>query len=74
MNHIDARILRDILMTVGFVVMIAGYLYTPLTFIGAVVMLSCLIPDYLYNRCPHCKKWLGRNSGAFCHHCGERID
>ena len=74
MKHSDARTLRDILMTVGFVVIFAGYLYTPLTFVGFVVMLSCLIPDYLYNRCPHCKKRLGRNSGAFCHHCGEKID
>lgn len=74
MSHKDARTLRDILMVVGFVVMIAGYIYTPLTYIGFVLMLSCLLPDYLYNRCPFCKKRLGRNNGAFCQHCGEGID
>ena len=74
MSYKDARILRDILMAVGFVVIIAGYLYSPLTFVGFIVMLSCLIPDYLYNRCPHCKKRLGRNSSSFCQHCGEKID
>lgn len=74
MDYKDARILRDILMVLGFVVMLAGYLYTPLTFIGAIVMLFCLIPDFLYNRCPHCKKRLGRNVGTFCQHCGEKID
>ena len=42
MKYHDARTLRDILMTVGFVVIIAGYLYTPLTFVGFVVMLSCI--------------------------------
>lgn len=74
MDYKDARILRDILMVLGFVVMLAGYLYTPLTFIGAIVMISCLIPDFLYNRCPHCKKRLGRNGGTFCQHCGRKID
>ena len=74
MNHIDARTLRDILMIVGFVVMIAGYLYAPLTYIGTIVMISCLIPDYLYNRCPHCQKRLGRNCGPFCQHCGEKLE
>lgn len=74
MDYKDARILRDILMVLGFVVMLAGYLYTPLTFIGAIVMISCLIPDFLYNRCPHCKKRLGRNGGTFCQHCGGKID
>lgn len=74
MNHKDARALRDTLMVVGFVVMLAGYLYGPLTVIGGCVMLSCLIPDYRYNRCPHCKKRLGRNSGPFCQHCGRNID
>jgi hypothetical protein len=74
MSHKDARFLRDIIMVVGFIVMIAGYLYTPLSVIGAIVMLSCLIPDYLYNRCPHCKNRLGRNCGPFCQHCGGNID
>ena len=74
MSNKDAQILRDTLMVVGFVVMLAGYLYMPLTFIGAVVMLSCLVPDFLYNRCPQCKKRLGRNSGAFCQHCGAKLD
>ena len=74
MSHQDARILRDILMLIGFIVMLGGYIYAPLTYIGAIVMLSCLIPDYLYNRCPHCNKRLARNCGSFCQHCGQNID
>ena len=31
-------------------------------------------PDYLYNKCPHCGKRLGRNTGKFCQHCGKEID
>lgn len=74
MNHKDARILRDVLMVIGLIVMLAGYLYSPLTVIGAIVMCSCLIPDFLYNKCPHCNKRLGRNTGPFCQHCGAKLD
>ena len=75
MDHKKARTLRDTLMAIGFVVMLSGYLFgMASTIIGAIIMLSCLIPDFLYNKCPHCQKRLGRNEGAFCQHCGGRID
>ena len=75
MDHKKARTLRDTLMAIGFVVMLSGYLFgMASTIIGAVIMLSCLIPDFLYNKCPHCQKRLGRNERAFCQHCGGRID
>ena len=75
MDHKKARTLRDTLMVIGFVVMLSGYLFGLVsTIIGALIMLSCLIPDVLYNKCPHCQKRLGRNEGAFCQHCGGRID
>jgi hypothetical protein len=75
MNHKEARTLRDTLMIIGFIVMLTGYLFgIASTIIGAVIMFSCLVPDFLYNKCPHCKKRLGRNEGTFCQHCGGRID
>lgn len=70
----EAQKLRNTLLLIGFLIMIAGYVWTPLTIIGVIVTFSCLIPDILYNKCPHCKKRLGRNEGAFCHHCGAKID
>jgi len=71
----DARVLRDTLMIAGFVIMLAGYLFgTICTILGAVVMISCLIPDFLYNKCPHCQKRLGRNEGKYCQHCGGKIE
>lgn len=73
MNYKKARDLRDLLMVIGFVVMLAGYFFSPLVIIGFVVTLSCLIPDFLYNKCPHCGKRLGRNEGKFCQHCGKEI-
>mgnify|MGYP003301656096 CR=1 FL=1 len=70
----DAQKLRDTLMIVGVIIMLAGSLHEALSMIGAVVAFSGLIPHFLYNKCPHCGKQLGRNDGEFCQHCGGKID
>lgn len=70
----EAQKLRDTLLTAGALLMLAGRLWGPFTIIGAIVAFSCLIPDHRYNRCPHCGKPLGRNTGTFCQHCGGKID
>lgn len=70
----DAQRLTNILVIVGFIIMLASCLYEPVFVLGSIVMISCLIPNFLYNKCPHCKKHLGRNTGEFCHHCGGKID
>lgn len=68
-----ARKLRDGIFILGFLTMLAAGLYEPLLYIGAVVMISGIIPDYLYNKCPHCGKHLGRSEGDYCQHCGGKI-
>lgn len=70
----DAQRLRDSLLLAGFIIMLASYLFKPIFIIGLIVAISCLIPDFLYNKCPHCKKRLGRNEAQFCQHCGGKID
>ena len=70
----DAQRLRDTLLLVGFMIMLAGYLQNVLTIIGLIITLSCVIPDFLYNKCLHCAKRLGRNAGKCCQHCGAEID
>ena len=70
----EARSLRDKLLIAGIVIMLAACIYEPLLVIGTIVAFSCLIPDFLYNKCPHCGKHLGRSEGAFCPHCGGKID
>ena len=70
----EARRLRDKLLIAGIVIMLATYIYEPLLVIGTIVAFSCLIPDLLYNKCPHCGKHPGRSEGAFCPHCGGKID
>lgn len=69
-----AQKLRDTLMIVGIAIMLAGSIHVALSLIGAVVAFSGLVPHFLYNKCPHCKKQLGRNDGNFCQHCGGIID
>ena len=74
MNPRKACVLRDTLFVVGFVIMLAAYIYEPLIVIGAIVMISGLIPEFKYNKCPHCGKRLGRNEAVYCQHCGKPID
>ena len=74
MNPRKACVLRDTLFVVGFIIMLAAYIYEPLIVIGAIVMFCGLIPHFRYNRCPHCGKQLGRNEEKYCQHCGKSID
>ena len=70
-----ARRIRDLLLVVGFIVILTGYAAGPFNgWFGAVIMISSLIPQILYNKCPHCGGQLGRNNGKFCQHCGGEID
>ena len=70
----DARGWRDLLLIIGILTVLAGEVWFPLAVIGFIVVLSGLVLDFLYNKCPHCGKHLGRNTGDFCHNCGGKID
>ncbi len=74
MHFKKAQKLRDALMIAGFVIMLGAYIYEPLIICGAVIMCSCLIPHFLFYRCPHCGNLLGRNEGKHCQHCGKSLD
>lgn len=69
-----ARNLRNAFLILGVIIMLLSYFYEPLFTIGMLVTLSCLIPQFLFCKCPHCGKQLGRNEGKFCQHCGNRLD
>ena len=71
----DAQKLRDTLLFAGIAIMLAAYIFGIVcSIIGAIVAFFGLIPHFLYNKCPHCGRQLGRNDGAFCQHCGGEID
>ncbi len=69
-----AQKLRNILLIAGSVMMLAGCLWQPFFLVGVIVAFSCLIPHFLFNKCPHCGKQLGRNEGDFCQFCGKPLD
>ena len=69
-----ARKLRDTLLIAGFVVALMGYFWNVLGFLGIVLMFSALVPHFLWNKCPHCGKNLGRDGGDYCQHCGKPIE
>ena len=74
MNVRKAQKLRNALLLIGIVIMLAAYIYEPLMIVGIIVAFSSLIPHFLYNKCPHCGKQLGRNEGNYCQHCGKSLD
>lgn len=74
MNIRKAQKLRDMLLLIGFFMMLGSYIYEPLFTPGMIVACSCLIPHFLWNKCPHCGKQLGRNEAEFCQFCGGKIE
>ena len=74
MNARKAQKLRNYLFVIGIVLMLFSSASDVIFATGAVVTVSGVIPDILYNRCPRCKKLLGRNEADFCQHCGGKID
>ena len=74
MNVRNAQRLRDMLLLIGFFMMLGSYIYESLFVPGMVMALSCLVPHFLWNKCPHCGKQLGRNEAEFCQFCGGKMD
>lgn len=69
-----ARELTNTLLMTGIVVMLLGYVNEIFLMIGAIVACSCLLPHFIFYKCPHCGRHLGRNEGEFCQYCGKQID
>lgn len=46
-----------------------------LIIVALLEMLAAIIFLAIFNRCPHCGRFLGHVGGStFCPHCGERLD
>lgn len=74
MNVRKAQRLRNMLLLIGTFMMLGSYFYESLMVSGIVVASACLIPHFLFNKCPHCGKQLGNNEAKCCQHCGKEID
>lgn len=44
-----------------------------LAILGVVVLVTALILNLVWLRCPECGKWLDRDPGNFCKICGAQI-
>ena len=69
-----ARKLRDILFSVGIGLILLGSVWKSFWVIGCAVVFSGLIFNFLFNKCPHCDRQLGRNEGDFCQFCGRPLE
>ena len=68
----EAAKLQIIIMAVGFVITLLGYISKTIFIVGLVLMASSLVPHFLWYRCPSCKKVL--DGGDYCKFCGEKIE
>ena len=63
---------RDVLMIAGVVVMLLGCIHKAFLVAGLCIAASCLLPHFLFYRCPHCGKLLGRNEALRGEHRGMK--
>lgn len=65
-----------ILLLIGFAMILVGaYIdWLPLTLLGLVPWLGASALGFLFYRCPHCNKFLGRAGGQYCPFCGKKLD
>ena len=69
-----ATIVAWTLFLAGVVITLLGYGNETVFNAGMIVSSAALIPVFLFNKCPHCGRWLDRSSGKFCPHCGKPLD
>ena len=72
--------MRKITLTVGvgglIIVMLGEYLYPDsiMKQIGIGLIFLAVLIHIIFYRCPHCRRFLSRNTGRFCPYCGEDMD
>jgi len=53
---------------------LASCFSSPVLFVaGLLAFVAVVLVDFIFKRCPHCGKHLGRDSGIFCPHCGQKL-
>lgn len=68
----DVRIAA--IVAIAFLGMLAAGRGKTLFFIVELLVLAVfLLLEFTMNRCPHCDRYLDRNRGRFCQHCGQPI-
>lgn len=57
-----------IILGIGLLIALCGVAVeiSALSMAGLLIMFSSIIYHVIFYRCPHCGKFLGRNTGEFC--------
>lgn len=50
-----------------------GFKNVALLYAGMICYVLAVFVWFGLNRCPHCHKRLGSNTGLYCPHCGEKL-
>lgn len=68
------RVRVTFIVAIAFCSMLAvGGRETAVLIVELVLLALFLLAEFSLNRCCHCDRYLDRNRGPFCQHCGGRI-
>lgn len=42
--------------------------------LGLAALVVMAVVELAFDRCPHCKAYVGRSGGGYCSHCGESLE
>ena len=73
----QVRVVSFLVLAVGALIAFSGIGLgekTPVILTGLLVMFASVILHLLFYRCPHCGRYLDRNTGEFCPYCGKKVN
>ena len=84
MTRKKARKLWNRLGAAGVAVMLVGlicsycveaeFIGIVLAVVGVILLVSAVVLNRRYNRCPHCGMYLATNEKAYCQYCGKQVE
>ncbi len=45
-----------------------------LAVVSVILLISAVVLNRRYNKCPHCGMWLSTNEKAYCQYCGKQVE
>ena len=52
----------------------AEFIGIALAVVGVILLVSAVVLNRRYNRCPHCGMYLATNEKAYCQYCGKQVE
>lgn len=72
-NHRNVKKIMWPIFAVGALLPVVFKMSDVAVLLGVLLIGLAIGLYFLYWRCPHCGRDLGRDGGAFCPHCGKQI-